>query len=485
MKTKTLLLVICLIMVNNSIHAQVSRIRAMGDVSIAIDDRTNSLNLFDYGKNPAWLCLDESDSYLEVTPGFSKHYGDYRRYYSAEQNNFISTDIYGVKTLDTLSTFLGYSNYTYENRVSYNRSLKMNPYSGEAFFMTDTTSGDFRYNGPEVALMYSWELLPNLFAGANVSYQIMDGLKKVFTYAETLYRNVGVNAGLAYKFSEDFALGVIFDMHDSQESIESSDVNLLSVTIYNYRGEKYSIMDRGSTSEERVKKRFYTVGLQSAFKPFDALDVAFKGSIHTSHTKVDIPQGYLIEFEEGYSSFTQYDMDVASRLHLTDQFSLGVTGHFYSGSNWSKITEKQLLIWEWEGTQISGGIGASYLFDELPLMVAADYRFESVSSDSSKYIDGILRDITSANHILKAGLEAEVSEDFFVRAGLKYGSYEHDFLFGGKDVTVSSYTVGVGIPVLSSMSLDTYFEFMNMTPGANDNSRSYLNAFVTLRFNYF
>ena len=69
----------------------------------------------------------------------------------------------GIKPLGNSGTFRGSAAYNYEMQKDRNRVLTLTPYSGDAFFFTDTTSGDFRYSGPTFEFMYSLETFDNLF----------------------------------------------------------------------------------------------------------------------------------------------------------------------------------------------------------------------------------------------------------------------------------------------------------------------------------
>jgi hypothetical protein len=164
------------------VSAQVLRTESMGGLSYAIVDKDHSLSPYDFGKNPAWLVEDERETHLFITPFYSNSWGDYRRKYDSEGNATLGSTFQGVRTLGGQGTFSGYTSYIYQNRRNYYRTLKKDTYAGEGFNITDTTASDFRYMGPHVRLMYSWQPLRRVLAGGFVSYELLDGLKEKFSY---------------------------------------------------------------------------------------------------------------------------------------------------------------------------------------------------------------------------------------------------------------------------------------------------------------
>ena len=75
----------------------------------------------------------------------------------------------GVKTLGDRGTFHGYASYLVEERSGVYRSLKRTPYGGEAYFLTDTTTGSFTYKGPSVSFAYAYEIIPGLSPSVGIS----------------------------------------------------------------------------------------------------------------------------------------------------------------------------------------------------------------------------------------------------------------------------------------------------------------------------
>lgn len=483
-KSLRLVLIISLISAI-SCFAQQNRLSALGGLSIGIEDRDNSLTPFDFGNNPAWLFMDEQDSYLNISPTVSNSWGSYHRKYDSEGDMYYGTAFKGVKTLGELGTFLGYTSYDYQVRRNYYRTLKYDSYSGEAFFFIDTTAGNFHYKGPKVNLMYSWELLDNLYAGGSVTYQLLDGLKKVYTYAKTIYRNVGGNFGLAYQLNDNILVGANYTFFDTQESIEAADVNLLEVETFNYRGETYFVPDRGSSITQKIRKKGSTFSGQVFWRDSDKLQLAVQSNYTPSNTKVLIPEGSFKEVEEGYAWFESFDIQLKSQYKFDDNLVGGFYTSYWNRESWSRHSHKNLLLWEWSVNDINIGVGSSYKI--LPeLLVGIDYIFTTRNIDSSKYIDNRFADLSSNDHLIKAGIEYHIEKDIFIRGGFSLSLSEYDIYFGGKDVKNHSLTLGVEVPIHETILLDSYIRYSNISPGnSSDNSRSFLGAFVNLRLSSF
>lgn len=473
------------LIITAELSAQENRLSALGGLSIGIEDISNQLSPFDFGGNPAWLFMDEKESYLDISPAVSNSWGSYHRQFDSEGDMYYGTAFKGVKTLGDLGTFQGFTSYNYEVRRNYYRTLKYDSYSGEAFFFTDTTEGNFHYNGPKVNLMYSWELFDNLYAGGSVSYQLMDGLKKVYTYAKTIYRDVGGNFGLAYNPIEELVLGINYSFFDSQESIEAADVNLLEVETFNFRGETYFVPDRGSSVNQKIRKKGSTFSGQVYWKESEHVQLALQINYSPSNSKVLIPEGSFKEVEEGYAYFESFNFQFKSLFNISEYFTAGAYASSNINSSWSKHSHKILLLWEWKINDINFGVGGSYkIFSDL--LIGAEYILTNKAIDSLKYIDNRTADLNSLDHTIKFGIEYNVIKDFVVRTGINLNHFEYDLKYGGSNVDNLSFTVGFGIPVSESILLDSYVKYSRINPiGSSSMFRSNLGAFVNLRLNSF
>lgn len=464
--------------------AQESRTLGMGGLSFALADADHSFNPYDLGKNPAWLSLDETETWLKIMPSINSGGGDYKRYYDPQSFTDYNLGFRGVKNLGEDGTFFGETNYSYEMRRDINRSLKYDTYGGEAFFMADTNQGTFRYNGPSIKFMYSFELISNLYFGASVNYQILDGLKNVYSRATVLYRQVGGTVGLAYKISPDFSVGLTGVLADEQEKIEAKSEDLTEVEIFNFRGETFAVKKRSSAVEQKIRKKGNGIGAQFYYLPNQSSEFGLHADMYNAKEDVLVPYSTSTqsfqEYSEGYASFQDYNVLAKGRYKISDEWLLGSSLEWHYRSSWSKNPTRDLLLWEWKVNSIKLGFGSSYLFAK-NLLISAEYEYEKVTSDSSKYIDSRSASILSNNHLLKAGAEHEMLPNTFVRAGYNFGFIEKDILSGGADVSYYALTFGLGVRFLNSFDVDLSVIYNNYKPKLNSKNRTRFGTYVTTK----
>ncbi len=466
--------------------AQSYRTAAMGGLSYSITDKDNSLTPFNFGNNPAWIYPDETETHLLVTPSFSQVKGDYRRPLEADAKDFYYAGFRGVKTLGDYGTFIGYTDYSYELRKNNYRTLLYDTYSGEAFFVQDTTIGNYRYNGPKVELMYSWEVYPNLYAGITGNYKILDGLKNVYTFAKTTYREVGASAGLAYSIGGNIIIGARISYLDNQEKIDAKDVNLLDVEFFNYRGETFAIKRRSSSLEETIRKKTVSMGGQFYYKYNEDLQFAVQGNYTPSNSRIAFPKSGLIDVEEGYSTFENTDIRSKIQYRFSESIMMGITGGYFNRNSWSRNSLKNLLLWEWDINEVFAGVGLSYAFKNIPLLIGAEYELSNVKADSSKHVDSKIINLKSTDHLIRFGIEYEFMPYSYLRSGFNFQVKEYDLITGGKDVNRLAFNLGFEIPLSESISIAPYLEYQKLfLKEYSDIYRSNLSGFVTLRLNYF
>lgn len=464
--------------------AQESRTIAMGGLTYSIMDVDHSFNPYDLGNNPAWLSLDETETWLKIMPSINYGKGDYKRFYDPQSVTMYNMGFRGVKNLGEDGTFLGETNYSYEMRRDVKRSLKYDTYAGEAFFMADTNQGTFRYNGPSIKFMYSFELFPNLYLGASVNYRILDGLKNVYSRATVLYREVGGTVGLAYRVSPEFNIGLTGVLSDDQEKIEAKSEDLTEVEIFNFRGETYSVRKRSSPVSQTIRKKGKGVGAQLFWTLDQYSEFGLHADIYNSKEDILIPYSTSTqsfeEYSEGYASFQNYNILAKGRYKLSDDWLLGSSLELHHKNSWSKNPARDLLLWEWKVNSFKLGVGSSYhLLDDL--LISAEYEYENVKADSSKYIDSRSVNFSSNNHLIRTGIEQEIFDNLFARAGFNYGIIPEDILSGGKDVNYYVVTLGTGLKFNNSFDVDLTFVYNSYQPKNENIKRTRFGSFLTVK----
>ncbi|MFH0733148.1 MAG: hypothetical protein V1773_01665 [bacterium] len=461
MKKSIIIMVLMVISCYCSIYAQESRTSAMGGLSYSIYDKDVTFDLYDFGKNPAWLIESEKDMWLDIDPSVGNSWGNYRRKFSSDGVYNLKTGVTGVKPLGASGTFKAAAYYNYEFRRNTYRTLIKDTYAGESFFFTDTTTGDVRFNGPTFMFSHSLMLMDNLYIGAQVNYQILSGLKKKYSFAETTYRDVYGVLGLAYKISENFVLGLKYSVRDQQEAIRAEDVNLFSIEAYQYRGETYAVLYRSSVVNHKVRKMRNEYAMQIYFSPIKRLKIGVSGEFDDYYTKILVPKSSIIDAPEGYTSYGEYTLNMQAQYSASENLIVGIKTRYNKIDNWSKNSGRDLLLWEWNTDVLELGAGGSYKFDFYNLVLGAEYSFIKNNADSSKYIDDRFASLVSNDNLIKVGFEFAPAGNLKIRGGINYCTMEHDLLYGGNDVSYSIYTFGLGYSYLDLAVVDITTDYMN------------------------
>lgn len=477
------LITIAFLILVNSVYSQNERIAALGNPTIALKDFDLELNLYDFGSNPAFLLEDKKFDVLFIRPKYNSLSGDYRRYFDSEKSTIYSLSFDGTKILKD-GVFRGYVIYEVENRKNVNRALNRYPYTGIPFFLTDTTIGNFLYNGPRVGFQYSFEFLNDLFLGFELNYQIVDGIKNVYSRAKSLWRNINGNFSVAYKFNDDFSIGLKVSRLDNKESIEAKSEDLFDAEIFNYRGDTYAFKRRSQSIEQTYREKANSFSIQSAFSPLQNLNVGLKSIYSNSNLKTQYPFGTLKEYEEGHSVFE--DFSVGIKIHYSPEKNIlvGFEGNYEDYNSWSRISELALMIWKWDLKTYNLGSGISYKFSFLPLIAVTEFTFGKIISDSSKYIDNKYVNHNKPFYLFKAGLEYEIFNRFFLRTGYQFGRYGFDPERGGLNVSLNKLSLGFGLYFFKAFEIDYFIDYA-VQKTETEKRNNYINSQISFRlYNY-
>jgi hypothetical protein len=472
---------IVFILSSSLLHAQKSRTSAMGGVSYSVLDEDESFDPFQLGGNTAWLVNSKLQTRLDISPEYNSNYGNYRRLFSAERVNNYNTNFIGVKPLGTSGTFMGKASYDYQVRRNNYRTLTKDTYDGDAFFFTDTTVGNTTYNGPLFELSHSLKIYKSLYAGGGIGYKILNGLKDIYTYGETVYRNVYGNFGIAYEFSDNIAAGISIRSFNSQERIEANDVNLMTVRTYHWRGETHFIELRGSSQKYKLAKNGNVFSSQLYFHPNNKIEIGLDVDYDLHSTKVLFPVGSLIDVEDGYADFDYLTFRGKARYSVSDNLLSAVSISAFKHHSWSENVKHNTLLWEWNYSGANVGFGGSYNINSR-FLLAAEVEGSYIISDSSKYIDDRNSSVNAFNSIVRIGAEYCASDLVTIRGGYNFLHLQHDFLFGGENVLGNKFTLGAGYKLSGNFDIDGTIQYFRRTSNSNNKSNSDLYLILTLRF---
>ncbi len=443
--------------------SQEQRVRAMGGLTLAVHDSDYSLNPYDFAGNPAWLREDEKIDWLKVLPSGGGEWGGLRRKFDAASTLQYGAGFDGVKNLYDKGTFRGSATYGVETRRDVYRSLNRSPYAGEAFFVTDTTTGDFNYNGPTVRFQYSYELFSSFTLGASVQYQLLNGLKDIYSRTKSLYRDFQAGIGAAFEAGDGWVFGLSVEPWDNQESMEAQSEESFEVELFTFRGDTYSTRHRSTTIDHKVRKKGIDYAGEIYFHPSPGLEIGAVGRYGTSNTQVLVPKGLEKEVEEGLARPSQWDARVQARFDVSSLVTLGAMLRYHHARTWSQHSALGLLLWDW--TQNEFGAGAGISFRPFPAFLAGvEYEFARTEYDSLKYIDDLYQSGRPFRHLARLGLEYELAAGTALRLGGQYRFAAKDLVTGATDLAGFGISAGGGIPLGENVRIDVFFEYGTTTP---------------------
>lgn len=461
-------LLIGCVLVAAQVRAQDLRLESFGAMRHALDDPRASLSLYRLGKNPAWMVREETASWLSFTPQIGNQWGEYRRMYDPGHIAAYGAGFEGVKPLGSRGTFRGAAMYSVEERSSVYRSLKRTPYAGEAYFLTDTTTGSFTYKGPSVTFVYAYELFPGILIGGEIGYALQDGLKDLPTNAEALFRRIQGTAGIAYDAGHGLALGLTVHPFDEQERINCDREDLLDVEVYRYRGERFARLRRDGEINQTVRLTGEEYSLQAEWMGENGLSAGVVGRAGISRTRDLVALSSVVkEFEDGFAQRTWYNTEVRLRMRLAPHLLAGCGVAHHHQREWSTYPAMDLLVWDATGSETVLGAGASLGLSEAGALAAVEAEYAFVHTDSSKHIDSRFTIVRTGEFRVRAGLEVPISGIGTLRAAYGLGSMSMDVRTGGRDVTEQSASAGAAVPVGNGMQVEWLTRYTHRTNAAS------------------
>ncbi len=448
---------------HSGLMSQEQRIRAMGGLTLAVHDSDYSLNPYDFARNPAWLREDEKTDWLKVLPSGGGEWGGLRRRFDAASTLQYGAGFDGVKNLYDKGTFRGSASYGVETRRDVYRSLNRSPYAGEAFFVTDTTTGDFTYNGPTVQFQYSYGLFSSFTLGASVRYQLLNGLKDIYSRTKSLYRDLQASVGATFEAGDGWVFGLAVEPWDNQESMEAQSEESFEVELFTFRGDTYSTRHRSTTIDHKVRKKGIDYAGEVYFRPSPGLEIGAVGRYGASKTQVLVPKGLEKEVEEGLARPSQWDARLQARLDASSTVTLGAMVRYHHARTWSQHSALGLLLWDWTQNELGAGAGVS--FRPLPaLLTGVEYEFARTEYDSLKYIDDLYQSGRPFRHLVRFGLEYEIAAGAAIRLGGQYQFAAKDLVTGATDLAGFGISAGGGMWLSQSVRMDVFFEYGSTAP---------------------
>jgi hypothetical protein len=249
-----------------------------------------------------------------------------------------------------------------------------------------------------------------------------------------------------------------------------------------YRGETNNIELRGSSQDYKLKKSGDSFSFQTQLLPFQnviiGLDVRY--FLHNSQSLFKVTN--IIDTEDGYTSYDETSIKLQARWLQSNSLTFGITAGYNDDNSWSRNSKRNLTVWELGVNDVFGGLGFTYSNKSKSLLVGTEYELHSISADSAKYIDNSFAEISAFNHIMRVGFETLLSEYFSFRMGYNFIFKEHDFVYGGDNVSVHYFTFGTKIIISESMEIEPRFEYSTTSLSGNELNKNDFGIYTTLRF---
>lgn len=396
------------------------RVAAMGQLWLVLNDDDNQINLYDFGRNPAWLIIDQQQTWLR--PGFiiTDSRGDFKRFYDPQRRHDILATFEGVKIMDPQQAFRGAANYHDYTLEQVTGAINRNPYEEHPFRLVDSSIADIHYWGPAVSAQYSRQAIQKkLFLGALLNYSIETGLKDQFPQPRTIYRSAGSGAGIAYRWSNRLVVGATLNYTHTQEFIEClppSANETRTIYIKQFRNENLSVDHVGSL-EQFLTTQVSGFGLQGYFQPLDFWESGF--AFNYQRQRLDVAESLTQPQKNGLWKLFGLELHWKNRFQfpaLPIRCALSVD---YNEIADCASNPANTVIWgdDWlRENRI--GVGLAYEPEKRPLILGIEYYHSQADKSKKDYgRDPIIARGQIERNELRMGAELKVLESVKLRMG--------------------------------------------------------------------
>ncbi|MBD3223333.1 MAG: hypothetical protein GF313_01280 [Caldithrix sp.] len=458
------------------------RLKAVGDMSLAVPDRDSRINLYQWAGNVAWLKQNDSLNWMRYAARSDNEWGALHRHWDAKQRSRDDLLFSGQKHLDGQQTFYGSLMYTADFRLGLNRAIERQPYGLDPFVLADSTQGDMTFLGPKVNVAYNYWLSPKWYLGASLTYAINRGLKQQFTRPEIINRVVRAGLHAVYRINGNLSLGLSYGPYHIQDiTKEVKQPDGKSPITYRYRGE-YKFRLKVGTYERTATYEGFNLRPQIAWTSDRLNGVIMTNYYYQWHELFD---GTITRYYDGYFQAEQYAMTTAWRYFagMRKNTAISFAYHYRFTDGWAREPQAGLLFHRKRITRHHITIGASHKLYKPALMLAGEVQYDVRNPDEDDYLAHQYRKGTIANWQAHAGLEYALTPSWHLRTGLIYQEYDEADVwnyFG--DYRGLRGTVGFGYRHVN-WELDGVVQYgrkVNINDAGND-QRGVLNAALQFR----
>jgi hypothetical protein len=401
------------------------RTSAMGNCSIALEDRSNRINPYDYGRNPAYLGSTFDRAWVRFIFSIDEQQGDLKRPYDPHLLNTAFVGFEGRKRLSDRQAASGIFRYERLWQREQWHSLERDQYN-DPFYLTDLTTGDIKYWGPAMSVDYSLQLSPKAAIGAGFDYDISTGLKDYYTRPQIEHNYARGNIGLLLQPRREWLFGLVLRPMRIQNRTSFDGTNEgYDLSIRRYYGDGiYDIRSFPSYSMTEVMKGF-EIGVQN----FVTTDRVKVGTIFSYGYAANSISGKTSPPEQiGYWQDRTLDFRFLARYAPENSpLVLGVSGRSMNRDGWARRPRFEDVILFDNPTQLrSVGAGASYTIQPAGLTVAVDYVLNSYDIEANDYGANNFRAQEFIQNIGRLGVEYAAYNVFSFRGGAEVTDYVAD-----------------------------------------------------------
>ncbi len=420
------------------------RIKSLANARLALEDRDNQINPYDFGRNPAWLHLDYEFRYLRFNTSLYETSGDLRREYDPHLVNNFFIGVEGNKQLSDRQTVKGYIDYQRLRDREVYQNLEIDQYN-DPFYLTDQTTGDFDYYGPRASVDWGIRLKEGLWLGAGLDYFISTGLKQVYTRPEIVHNFAEAIFSLAWQPAGKWALGLAYRPLRNQNRTEfaKTDEGYDNV-IYGYSGDEiYEVRSFSGYTIGEVEYGHY-IDLQG-FYMGDEFKVGLNAKGGFSETEVKYSA--TRQYPKGYWKEELIDAELRGRWTPAGKsLAVGFSAQYLKNDGWGVRPDfDEVLLYDNPYAMYSAGLGLSYFFRSIDLLVLGEYTAEQYDIEVWDNGANLYRKADQLSQIARVAVEKDISNVYSFRAGYEYTDYPIDrWVKLPRNIDVSRITGGFG-----------------------------------------
>lgn len=398
------------------------KLPSMGYLSLVLDSETSSLNLYDFGSNPAWLINDQSTSWFSVSSLAKSEAGKFKRRYDPEKSFDLSAGFDGVKVLDQNQAFWGAANYHAFNLMRVTHAINRTPYDEHPFRVVDETEGNFDYWGPSVIAQYSRQLIMDkLYWGASFGYRIETGLKDQFPQPRIIDREAITSTGFAWRIFDPLILGILLQYNDAQELIEaqsSSQLEQRTIVVTLFRGETIGVKRLGMF-EQFTNRRNFGSQLQFHFRPIPLVESAM--ILGCRMQRVEAFESSVRPLLNAKWSNLGLELHWKNRMNLFAMpLQLAWSFDYDYSNDWAVHPDFDLLWGDDYSHRYQIGVGIAFSSPSSPLFLGLEYHVDQIHHEKNDYVSRLFAAGKIKSQELRWGSELTIFKRWRIRGGYTY-----------------------------------------------------------------